>query len=105
MRRIAIFLALALVGCDYSTPLPERCREAGVAVADNDVITGRIVERMPVDNVNEVKYQCRRPFSVLHYGCTIVLFPGEYRIVYLDKGFDARVHEECHALYEEGRHL
>lgn len=105
MRWISAFLIFLLAGCDFSTPFPERCREAGVRVDDSDKITGAIVERTPVGNVNEVKYLCQRPFAVAHYGCTIALNEGEYRIVYLENGYDARVHEECHALYEEWRHL
>lgn len=105
MKYLVLIISLLLVSCDSSTPFPERCREVGVLVEDSDTITGQIIERFPAPNVNEVKYQCRRPFAISHYGCTITLFPGEYRIVYLDKGYDARIHEECHALYEEWRHL
>ena len=106
MLRVCCFTAiLLLIGCDFSTPQPMRCREAGVWVEDSDTVTGMIVERSSPSNVNEVKYQCQRPFAIAHYGCTIALNPGEYRIVYLDKGFDARIHEECHALYEEWRHI
>lgn len=105
MRTLAVLALLLLSSCGDGTPLPANCRAVGVLVDDNDTVTGTITARMALDNVNEVKYQCQRPFAISHYGCTIALNEHEYGIVYLDIGPASRIHEECHALYEAWGHL
>lgn len=93
----------AVVGCDTSTPTPMTCRVLNVAVEDHDTVTGTIVESIEVDTEEEAKVKCRKPFTEHVRGCTIALSDGNYMIVHMDG--DSRVHEECHALYEEWRHV
>lgn len=108
----ALLLTLVLVGCaeDYGPLTPLQCREVGVAVEDGDKPTGRIVDFREVQTVEDAMRECQKPFQRV-YGCTLALGfyaghdpRGEYRIVYIPSKF-VREHEECHAYYEEGRHV
>jgi hypothetical protein len=103
---VFLILILCLAACDANVaPFPDRCRAVGVYVEDDDTVTGYIADIMSVKHIEEVRYQCQKPFGTDPWGCTIALNPGEYRIVYLSKGYDAKAHEQCHALYEEWRHI
>lgn len=102
---VPVFLFVLLVGCEARVVLtPEQCRLTGVMVYDDDKVTGTIVERVPVETVEDAMRECFKPFQRV-YGCTIALDVGEYRIVWVERLKVALEHEECHAYYEEGRHV
>ena len=92
---------LLLTGCGMDVPFPERCQRVGVAVADNDTITGTIITEH-TGTVEKVSIECRSPFKP-KYGCAIPINDGEYVLWYVDTP-ENRDHERCHALYEEPRH-
>ena len=104
MRWIPLLLLAGCGGMDV--PLPERCQQVGVAVADNDTITGTILEdhKLRRDEMQRVKDMCRVPFREKDFfGCAIPVNEHEYIIWYLDYP-EVRDEERCHALYEEKRH-
>lgn len=112
-NKILISLVISLLAAcgDMGPPDPSQCREADVHVYDDDVITGTIVESIRVTEMEEVRRLCMRPFAPEVYGCTIALGTAQYRIVWMPVKFGlgwhetAEVHEKCHALYEEWRHV
>lgn len=74
----------------------------GVAVEDNDTITGQIIK----ENIAEqkvVQAKCQSPFTYKE-GCALAVGSNSYIIWRIDDPV-VRDHEKCHALYEEGRHI
>lgn len=102
--RLALLILLSLTACS-EYPTPDDCRWAGVDVSDGDVITGTIKAEYyrPLDEVQSKclgNSGCARAVGFKEY---VFITPrGEYEIWYSDGSL--RVHEACHAYYEEPRH-
>lgn len=110
--RITISLSLlVLVGCSnpYTTgeaPSPRECRDWGVQVDNGDTVTGRVAG-ITLGSIEEVSARCQSPFRPQR-GRTLVWDQAEdgtwrYWIYYV--GWVELKHEECHARYEEWRHV
>ena len=67
---------------------------------NTDIITGSIIKAI---EVKDARTLCQRPFDEISYGCTLGVGEKEYYIVYASS--TARIHEECHALYEKFDHM
>ena len=93
-------MLLALAGCDFDTPLPQRCDELGVAVGPDDQITGKIVAEHVAD-LDTVRARCQDTLTKEKFGCAIPVNEGEYVLWYVDDP-NIRDHERCHGLYEAG---
>ena len=104
MQRSHLCTALILLtGCAAYQPSPEECRSLGVAVDDQDSVTGTIVhaEERKRDRIYAV---CKQVAAGCARSATLPFpaFPdplGRYNIYYTDH-LVAR-HEMCHALYEK----
>ena len=95
-----LLVVLLLTACNFDdTPFPEKCREYGVAVQDTDTVTGIITKETQAD---DTRVLCMKPFDPTNKGCAISVNVGEYHIVYNSPA--DKIHEQCHALYEEFRH-
>lgn len=113
---IRFALILLLTGCSVAPEklaslTPAECQSHGVAVADSDTITGKIVKSQS-GTYARMDRECDGVYGVLTAGCAkaanvpVSMFPsptGEYEIWYTDARCAAR-HEACHALYEESNH-
>jgi len=102
-RLLMTMLLLALLsGCATGTPLPSKCQEVGVAVADDDVVTGVILESNEVGQAG-IDMQCW-PLKNAQ-GCAINAGGPNYVIWYIQNNSNVKIHEECHAFYEQPNHL
>jgi hypothetical protein len=101
-----LVVLLTVTACkDDGTPLtPFQCRVVGVAVEDEDTVTGTIVEEIFYQSDRESRAACFKPFSTDNLGCVIALNKGEYRVVWSTHR-NVRLHEQCHAYYEEWKHM
>jgi hypothetical protein len=98
VKWLAALVAAFLCAC---APTPELCRDWGVDVQDDDIVTGKIVEYHLADFAT-VQARCQCPFEP-HYGCAIPVQPGQWVIWAIDDT-GVRAHQECHVLFEEKRH-
>lgn len=111
MRIMIMILLLVLAGCSdpytvSEAPSPRECRALGVQVDDGDKVTGRVAG-ITRGSIQEVSARCQSPF-VEKRGCTLVWDLAQdgswrYWLWYVD--WQAMKHEECHARYEEWRHV
>ena len=105
MRILLLILLVACAG-QGNVPIPYQCQQLGVDVESGDTISGEI-HSYNWASISRIKVLCRSPFEQ-RYGCTVVHGIGEntrwsYDIYYVSD--QAKAHEECHAFYEEWRHV
>ena len=98
MKYLALLLTIFLLGCDFDTPLPDRCTELGVNVPHGSAVTGKIISEHMAD-LDTVRVRCQDSLTQEKYGCTIAVNVREYVLWYVDDS-NVRDHERCHALYE-----
>lgn len=97
MRYIfSCWLLVLFSGC---TVTPEYCREWGVNVANDDIITGEVIEEH-IYHWRKVKAKCKGN----KYGCILAVNEHQYIIIRIDDT-GAAAHEWCHAVYEEFEHV
>lgn len=93
MRSLMILLAMLML----APPSPKLCREFGVDVPDGAEVTGEII-RYEIVPPSEITGKCQG-----YRSCAIPVIDNLWEIYTIDDT-GVRVHEECHALYQERNH-
>jgi len=98
-------LAVLLAACS-SIPTPKDCRRHGVNVTDGDPVTGKVVGEH-YESLEVVQAKCYGNSGCVcapgFVNCVFITARGEYEIWFSDGSLIP--HEQCHAYYEETRHM
>jgi len=110
-----LVIASLLYGCSEALdePLtPFQCRVTGVDVPDDAEVTGEILSVSYYEEMEDLKIACKKPFSMVEYGCAIPVNVDQYEIHVLlvpvvpQPPYNTiENHERCHAGYQTRKHV